>query len=140
MSKEKSKRLQPWLAAALLGLVLALAGCTGTPAGEPENAIERSEMLSSGEFIELNLVMNDSDALTYRWSTSNETELAFDVHSHSSSGGVEYHEQVDASSAEGGFTAPAEGTYSLLWENRGSDAVNLDIHVEGSFRLVSVAP
>ncbi len=140
MSKEKSKRLQPWLAAVLLGLVLALAGCTGTPAGEPENAIERSEELSSGGFVELNLAMNESDELAYHWRTANGSELAFDVHSHSSSAGVEYHEQVDASSAEGGFTAPAEGTYSLLWENQGGGSASLEMHIEGSFRLVSVAP
>lgn len=115
----------------------AMAGCVDDEA--PAMTIERNETVEPGSFVELNLRTNASTELAYRWSTSPETTVAFDVHSHDGDE-TRYHEQVDASAHEGTFTAPADGVYSLLWENPSSEPVTVAIHVEGDAVLASVAP
>lgn len=127
--------------AALLALVAslaALAGCSQPPAA-PADTFEREVDLAPGSFVEVNLAMNDSAELAYRWSTAPEATIAFDVHSHAGDE-VRYHERANASSREGSFTAPSGGTYSLLWENTADEEVTVEVEVEGEFRVDSVVP
>lgn len=128
--------LRPCLAIALT-LAAAAAGCAGE--ASPATTIERNETVEPGSFVELNLEMNASAELAYRWSTTPETTIAFDVHSHEGTD-VRYHEQVEASQHEGSFTAPEDGGYSLLWENTASEPVTVEIHIQGALVLDSVAP
>lgn len=128
-------------AAALLVLLIglaALAGCSQPPPA-PANSFEREVALSPGSFVEVNLAMNDSAELAYRWSTAPEATIAFDVHSHAG-GEVRYHERANATSGEGSFTAPSEGTYSLLWENTADEEITVDVAIEGDFRIDSIVP
>lgn len=125
----------------LLGLVAAsavLAGCSQQPPA-PENTFEREATVPAGSFFEANLAMNESAEITYDWSTSPEVVLAFDVHSHDGRE-VRYHDRVNASTHEGSFTAPSQGTFSLLWENTGGEEITVEVTVEGEFGLASVAP
>lgn len=119
-------------------VVAALGGCLS--ADGPATTIERERAVDPGSFVEANLAMNHSAELTYRWSTSPSAEVAFDVHSHPSRGEVAYHDRYNASEGEGSFTAPSEGTYSLLWENRGEEPVTVSFHIAGDVELVSTAP
>lgn len=119
-------------------VVAALGGCLS--ADGPATTIERERTVEPGSFVEANLAMNGSAELTYRWSTSPSTEVAFDVHSHPSRDEVAYHERYNATGDEGSFTAPSEGTYSLLWENRGEEPVTVSFRIEGEVELVSIAP
>lgn len=123
------------LAAVLL--VLA-AGCSSSTA-PPPTTVERTEDLAPGEFFEANLAMNDSAELSYEWETANGSSLAFDVHSHTYTG-VRYHEQANGTSGQGTFTAPRNGTFSLLWENTGDGPAIVSLAIEGDFRVESFAP
>lgn len=126
------------LAASLALAAVGFAGCAeeGAPAA---TSLDREETIAPGGFFEANLAMNESAEIAYRWSTSPETAVGFDVHSHEG-GEVRYHEQASAAWGEGSFTAPEQGTFSLLWENTAEDPVEVAIHVEGDFALASVAP
>lgn len=126
------------LATALL--LAGLAGCMENGPPSPATTIERERSLEPGAFVEANLAMNGSDQLSYRWSTTPEGVLAFDVHSHPARGEVAYHERANATSGEGSFTAPSEGTYSLLWENQGEETITVNLRIEGDVELVSIVP
>jgi hypothetical protein len=120
------------------GLALAaLAGCLD--ASSPSPAVEREAEIEPGGFHELDLAVNASEPLTYEWSTSPASELAFDVHSHPSPDEVTYHERANATAHQGTFTAPQAGTYSLLWRNPGEGPVTVEIRLEGEVEVVSVA-
>lgn len=117
-------------------LATAAAGCTG---GGPSTTIDREETVEPGSFVELNLLMNASAELTYRWTTTPETALGFDIHTHEG-GEVDYRQQAETTSHEGSFTAPSQGTYSLQWHNPSDEPVTVEMHLEGAFTLESTAP
>lgn len=122
---------------ALSLLATLAAGCSHPQSAA--NTLEREVPLSSGSFFEANLAMNATDTIAYRWFTSPDTELAFDVHSHEG-GELRYHERTNASRGEGAFTAPEDGVYSLLWENPAGESVTVSFRIDGDFALDSTAP
>lgn len=138
MRSTKEDRPRHALAAGLLLATVALAGCMDGSA-PPTNTFDREASIAPGGFFEANLAMDESAEIVYRWSTSPETTVGFDVHSHAGDE-VRHHEQASAASGQGAFTAPEEGTFSLMWENPAEDPVEVTIHVEGAFELVSEAP
>lgn len=119
------------------GLVLA-AGCTTGPA-PPATTVDREVSVDPGSFFEANLAMNESAELAYEWTTANGSTVAFDVHSHTSTG-IQYHERANGTAGEGTFAAPEEGTFSLLWENPAEDPATLSLTIEGDFEIESTVP
>lgn len=125
-------------AAAAVLLAVTLVGCTSSPA-PAANTVERTVEISAGEFFEANLEMNESSHLTYEWTTADGSQVAFDVHSHTYTG-VRYHARDNGSAGQGTFTAPSNGTYSLLWENPGDEPATVELTIEGDFVVESFAP
>lgn len=119
--------------------LLVLAGCASSPADEPANQLERSVTVPAGEFVEANLQMGENDTIRYEWSTSNGTQLSFDVHSHGQ-GGVETYETARGAVGQGSFAAPGNDTFSLLWANEGEEPAELSFSIAGSFSVDSIVP
>jgi hypothetical protein len=120
-------------------LVLAtIAGCAGDPASPRDNVLSRETIIDADAFVEANLAMNASAELAYEWST-NGTSLAFDVHTHTARG-LETFDTHNGTQAEGTFTAPRNGTFSIFWTNEGSQQARLSFSVSGKFTVDSLHP
>lgn len=137
MSRDARARALAALLVAAAGLA---AGCAdGSQSPPPAERVQREVRVDPGSFFEANLAMDEGDELAYAWRTLGEGPVAFDVHSHEGSQ-VTYHERANGSAGEGGFRAPGNGTYSLLWANDGRDAVTVNLSIEGAFAVESFAP
>lgn len=106
----------------LVGLVLAAGGVSArTAGGEPT--------IAPGSFEEVDLRMDAGWSVDYDWSA--DRAVYFDIHSHRGAQ-VDYHVRNGSTNGTAGtFEAPDRGTYSLLWENRGDDAVTVSWDLEG---------
>jgi hypothetical protein len=126
--------VQTTVAAALL--VLVLAGCSG-----PNVIHERTLTMASGGagFAEVNLVMEKGQVVNWDWNADGGA-LYFNVHSHPAGKVVEHVRRPDATADTGSFTAPAAGSYSLLWQNAGSTPVGLHYKVTGNATLDAKHP
>lgn len=111
---------------ALLLVSALLAGCSfssGSAVGDASVAPEK--------FKEINLGLKAGKTVTWDWSTTGGA-ARFDVHSHKD-GVVTEHVIRAGTSDKGSFTAPADGEYSLLWENKGTATIHVayNVHVDG---------
>lgn len=117
-------------------ILLLLAGCSTSPPVLHERSLQ---MGPEGEgFAEVNLLMRAGQSVSWAW-TATGGELYFNVHSHVGAN-VTDHVQKVAAADEGTFTAPAEGSYSLLWENLGKTAAVLHYRVTGDAGLDPAHP
>jgi hypothetical protein len=123
------------LAAVVAGALL-LAGCLG-PAADPgaEGGLDLQRRVgipprgAEPAVVELDLRMQANATIHFRWNAT--LDVAFDVHSHGAGGEAWTHLRHFGRAYEGGFTAPAPGVYSLMWENFGPDGVMLEYAVTG---------
>lgn len=101
-----------------------------------DNLVRRSIELGQASFYELNMILEEGATFSWAWNAS--APVRWDVHSHPE-GGVKIWEEGEGTSGAGSFTAPARAVYSILWENPGAFPVDLDVHVQGRFRVHSHA-
>lgn len=127
--------LRAWIALAGL-LAVASAGCTAPQPGEPV-LVEEERTLEPDGFLEVNLEMNATDAVTAAFEA--QEPVAWDVHSHRE-GEVVLHDEGRAATGTVAFEAPSGGTYSLLWENDGDEPVELSATVRGQATVISLVP
>ncbi len=89
-------------------------------------------------FCEINTNMIEGDVLSWNWTTSPQTPIHFDVHTHFD-GEVQYLLDDDAiASHAGNITAHRDGGYSLLWQNNSNNSVQISYKVSGEFRIHSI--
>jgi len=124
-------------------LALALAACGGATADPdapaPTGPIDRHVTVAPTKFAELNLDLPAGSRVTAAFTAS--AAVAWNVHSHPGDRVVIHQEGVDATGTID--VAPASGgAYSLLWENKGTAPVELDLHVElsGGGTVISWVP
>ena len=101
------------LALALAILLQALSGC----AGSNLESWARGTTVRPYGFEEVDITMEKGGLIEWDWSTEGGDRLDFNVHSHVN-GQVTHYVERTGSSDEGRFTAPQDGTFSVLWENR----------------------
>jgi hypothetical protein len=122
-------------------LVLALAACGGSTVGPDGQTgpIDRHLTVAARKSAEVNLDMPAGSRVTATYTAS--APVAWNVHSHPGDQVVIHQEGVDATGTL--EVAPATGSaYSLLWENQGEAAIELDLHVEldGGASVISWLP
>ena len=125
--------------AALVLVVLVLAGCASPPAAEAPEALEKSLRLSPRGYrnasVEVNLQMAEGAEASWRFNAS--APLAWDVHTHVGRNVETLANGTDAE-ASGSFRAPREGVYSLYLQNLDPRApVDASYRVEGDFAPAS---
>lgn len=131
-------QLHHGMIAAALGLMVA--GCPPTAPVERTNSrklLSHTWVVKPGKFAEANLKMDEGVQLSATFASTD--LLLWNVHSHP--GGQEaIHQQGEGTAGTIEFTAPAAGTYSLLWQNDNSSSVKLEVKIEGKVRLESWLP
>lgn len=129
-----------------LGLAFALAsGCMGgaapeptptpspTPSPEPElKRLDQALVVRARGAHEANLQLAANDTIAYRWNAS--AAIAWDLHSHEGSE-VKTWASGKEKLAEGEFTAPTAGVYSLFFQNAEAYPIHVTYHVEGAFTV-----
>lgn len=122
-----------------LCVVLALlAGCATSPPPPSQPVLwEDERRLGPDRFVEVNLEMNESASVTARYQA--DAAVAWDVHSHEQ-GQIRLHDEGESAEGTITFEAPNAGTFSILWENRGEDAVDLSVTVQGDATVDSITP
>jgi hypothetical protein len=100
---------------ALLAVFL-LAGC-GSPAIDQQDAIDRTIAPAGTHSVRVQL----DDGKRVEWSWTADESLHFEVQD--SSGGRLL--AKDAAQDSGQFTATQDGTYTLVWQNRGLSSVDV---------------
>lgn len=128
-------RPHPRLVLLSLALVLPalLAGCTGD--GEGPNTIGRNIAMSEKGSAEANLQMDAGARIDYSWNTTPDRNVSWDLHTHEN-GTVTVLRNGTATSGNGTFEAPRNGTYSLFWQNQGNP-MRLGVRITGDFTLES---
>lgn len=101
----------------------------------PENNVV-AKTVTVGAFYEVNLIMEAN--ATFRFAFNATQPVKWDVHSHPPEG-LKYWDQGEGTTADGSFTAPDRGIYSILWENAGPVPAELSFELTGRFRLHSHA-
>lgn len=71
---------------------------------------------------ELAVDLQQGEILTYVWDADDEAE--FNIHSHEGEE-VTYHEESKGRGAEGTFEAPHAGAFYLMWQNPGSEPLEI---------------
>jgi hypothetical protein len=118
----------------------AAAGVTWTLALKVQEAPTTGSFQSAhatiapGTFVELNLDVGKDEPVHWAWSAS--ASIHFEPHSHFDGTEQEIGPK-DAAQDEGHLVAERAGTYSLLWENKGSSPVSLDYRVWGDFAVLA---
>lgn len=113
---------RPLPALVLVGLVLTAATVTAATAGGDPT-------IEPGRFEEHDIRMDAGWSITYNWSA--DAALYFDIHSHDGPK-VEYHVQNESTNGSAGtFEAPARQIYSLFWENRADETIEVRWQAEG---------
>jgi uncharacterized membrane protein len=106
------------------------------------NVINRTVRVEPGTFFEANLLMESGQSISFEWALLNTTtrKVHFDVHMHEGEQ-VRYAVNGDYNAYDGNYThtGPTQGP-SLLWENGGSDAVEIHVRVTGEFAVHSYHP
>ncbi len=87
------------------------------------------------DFVEINLNMVPGDGFNFTWASNN--ALYFNVHYHAD-GQTERPIEARGTSMEGNFRAPDTQVYSLLWRNEGVLPVEVEVAVDGTYRLHSM--
>lgn len=101
-----------------------------------DNVVRQTTTLRTPGFNEANLIMEANATFTFAFNATG--DVKWDIHSHPGSE-VKYWDQGTAPSAEGAFTAPERGIYSILFQNQGPVPVDITFEVKGKFRLHSHA-
>lgn len=113
-------------------LALLLPGCASP------SLLHRTDVaLGGSRFAEANLSLAQGQAIHWEWTAT--AGMHFDVHTHGPDGRAIEAIAKDGASDTGSFTAPANGTYSLLWLPR-STAVKLSYSITGEGKVLSVVP
>ena len=133
--------------AIVLALVLA-SGCLGgadplpqsqpppEPKAEPER-LDNALTLRARGYHEANLRLDANDSIAYRWNASH--AISWDLHSHEGPA-VKTWVQGKEMRAEGTFTAPVAGVYSLYFHHTEPYPIHVTYHVEGAFEVDSLSP
>jgi hypothetical protein len=102
---------------------LDMQGNASTPS--PAGGVQGQRIhLDPGRSHEVNLQLDRNTTLTWSFRTEPPQALRYDLHSHEGAR-VITHAQGSAPAANGTFSAPADGVYSLFWENDGGAGVDL---------------
>jgi hypothetical protein len=116
----------PYKVAAKVSLVVPL-----------NNVLSESIVMQPGGFAELNLIMEGNASFAWGYNVREEGgSIDWNIHSHEN-GRTIIHEEGKGRSHKSNFTAPKRQIYSILFENIGVSAVNLQYTVEGQFRVHS---
>jgi hypothetical protein len=93
-------------------------------------ALSQRAHLDPGKFTEVNLQLKKGESFQWSFTTDPPTVLHYDVHSHVGSQ-VTTHLQGDNETANGTFTAPFDGIFSLFLDNSNPSPVDVLYQVEG---------
>lgn len=88
------------------------------------------------DFAEINLNMAPADAFRFSWNAS--SEVYFNVHYHGADGTTERPIEERSTALAGEFTANATEVYALLWRNEGTSEVEVEVALDGTYRLHSM--
>ncbi len=77
-------------------------------------------------FAELRVSLKKGEAITYSWTAGEEVD--FNIHSHREKE-VDYHERYRGPEGSGRFEGPREDDFYLMWQNRSTEPVEVDIRV-----------
>ena len=88
------------------------------------------------DFAEVNLNMVAGDAFRFTWNATG--DVYFNVHFHGANGTTERPIEYRGSSQEGSFSATKTEVYALLWRNEGSESVEIELEMDGAYRLHSM--
>jgi hypothetical protein len=122
-------------------MILLGAGCphqgAGGTAARTSHALSHTWVVKPGKFAEANLHLGEGAQLHAEFTSTD--LLQWNVHSHVN-GQEQVHQQGEGTAGSIDFTAPAAGSYSLLWTNDNSTSVKLEVTVTGGVRLESWQP
>lgn len=121
--------------AVLLVLAVASAGCASDSSAEI--LLDEERTLERGEFFEVDLEIDAGEEIRASY-TANGT-VGWNVHSHED-GEVVVHDEDAGTDGTITYEAPDGGTYSLLWQNREADPVQLSVTVSGQATVANVTP
>lgn len=119
----------------LLVLAVTSAGCASEPSAE--TLVDEERTLERGEFLEVDVEIDAGGEVRASYSANG--TVGWNVHSHED-GEVVVHDEGAGTNGTIAYQAPDQGTYSLLWQNRDADPVELSVTVRGQARVVNVAP
>jgi hypothetical protein len=105
------------------------------PVGQvPASAKETvSYTLEPGQGIEIKLIMNKNDKVSYQWAAKN-GKLNYDTHGDSKTKDfISYKKGRMMESDAGTLVAAFDGSHGWFWRNRDSQTVELKLQVEGQF-------
>lgn len=88
------------------------------------------------DFAEVNLNMVPGNAFDFAWTSTR--EVYFNVHYHGANGTTERPIEYRGASLEGNFTATKTEVYALLWRNEGTESVEIELEMDGAYRLHSM--
>lgn len=123
---------------ALALLLVAATGCLQLGDGA-DPLHDATVTVQPDGFYEVNLRMDGGASIAYAWSVVEGGPAAFDVHSHDG-GEVTVHREATTDALDDEFTAPSEGTYSLLWAPDGDAPVRVQLEVSGDAEVESTVP
>jgi hypothetical protein len=106
------------------GILTVQAASAGERPGAQRVRIE------PGKFFESNLQLREGEQLRWSFSAQPAEPVSWDIHSHPGNQ-VVVHDSGDAPAANGTFTAPSAGVYSLLLQNSNPDPLDVTYTVEG---------
>ncbi len=123
-------------------LLLVGAGCPPKGAGSgggghTSHALSHTWVVKPGKLAEANLHLGEGAQLHAEFSATD--LLQWNVHSHVNQQQT-IHQQGEGTAGTIDFTAPATGSYSLLWQNDNSTSVKLEVTITGGVRLESWQP
>jgi hypothetical protein len=125
--------------AAALTLVAACGGGAAGPDGQT-GPIDRHASIAAGAYLELNVDMPASSALTATFTGT--APVVWDVHIHPGGNVVILQQGEQATGTIDVAPSDRGGAYSLQWENKGAAAIELDLHVDlsGGASVISWLP
>lgn len=103
--------------------------------GEPYGSIERTFTIQPQDFAEVNLNMEPGDRFVFAWEATG--EVYFNVHYHDD-GETDRPIEHTGTELEGNFSAPVTQVYSPVWVNEGPLPVDVEVSIDGDYRLHSM--
>lgn len=88
------------------------------------------------DYAEINLNMDPGDGFRFSWRAS--SEAYFNVHYHGADGTTERPIEERTTALDGEFAANATEVYALLWRNEGTTEIEVEVELDGSYRLHSM--
>jgi hypothetical protein len=124
---------------AALALVAACGGGAAGPDGQT-GPIDRRASVPAGTYLELNVDLPASSRAVAAFTAG--APVAWNVHSHPGGQIVVLQQGEDATGTIDVAPPDRGGAYSLLWENQGAAAIDIDLHVDlsGGASVISWDP